>query len=419
MNAKTFCTLLIFAFISSSINAKSRNRKEKFLGVFQVVSFPNDECEGNSMNGTCYLASECDTRGGSSIGSCADGFGVCCGFAISCGMTSSENVTYFNSSGLTGASTENCRITICPAHDNICQLRLDFNQFVLSGPSTNSVSVTKILNGNELPSLANGVGASFASNCLTDRFTVTNPSGVAPPAICGTNSNMHMYVGSSSACNDLAVSIISSQGVGTDKVNPIWRIRVTQYSCDFDNLAPDGCTQYFFGPSAGTVESFNFREGQGQHLANQNQNICVRRESGFCSICWFAAMAADFQVSGPTSPASATFKISSCCGYGSNGQATKGFDCVVIPGAMKMPPSTAVPLTSRFCGRGIGLRTNMATPTAATVCSSAFNIRFLSDTFEFATGTMSEAKNSVSGFKLSYMQIADTCTTAASTTGRK
>lgn len=50
--------------------------------------------------------------------------------------------------------------------------------------------------------------------------------------------------------------------------------QVTQYSCDYENLAPFGCTQYFFGGDTGTVMSYNFQGGV--HLASQNQNVCVR-----------------------------------------------------------------------------------------------------------------------------------------------
>ena len=57
---------------------------------------------------------------------------------------------------------------------------------------------------------------------------------------------------------------------------------MTQYSCDYDNLAPQGCTQYFFGAQKTTdiVKTFNY-DG-GVHLADQNQQICVRRERGVC-----------------------------------------------------------------------------------------------------------------------------------------
>ena len=75
-------------------------------------------------------------------------------------------------------------------------------------------------------------------------------------------------------------------------------MQVTQYSCDFDNLAPDGCTQYFFGSTTGTVQSYNFNDGAGEHLANQDQAICVRRERSNCRICWAVMAKTDFEVSG-------------------------------------------------------------------------------------------------------------------------
>ena len=36
------------------------------------------------------------------------------------------------------------------------------------------------------------VGA--ATQCLTDTFTVTNPSGLTPPSICGLNTNSHSKI---------------------------------------------------------------------------------------------------------------------------------------------------------------------------------------------------------------------------------
>lgn len=51
-------------------------------------------------------------------------------------------------------------------------------------------------------------------------------------------------------------------------------LQITQYSCSYDNLAPAGCTQYFFGGNTGILKSFNY--AGGAHLANQEQKICVR-----------------------------------------------------------------------------------------------------------------------------------------------
>ncbi len=54
------------------------------------------------------------------------------------------------------------------------------------------------------------------------------------------------------------------------------KIQVTQYSCNFKNLAPQGCTQYFFDSTFNNVQSYNYDNGNGVHLANQDQHICVR-----------------------------------------------------------------------------------------------------------------------------------------------
>ena len=49
-----------------------------------------------------------------------------------------------------------------------------------------------------------------------------------------------------------------------------------------------------------SLQTFNF--AGGQHLANQRQQICVRRERGQCKICWTTAMDTDFVVSGEMVP---------------------------------------------------------------------------------------------------------------------
>jgi len=90
-----------------------------------------------------------------------------------------------------------------------------------------------------------------------------------------------VYVDASEMCNDLVFQLGNTE-VGANIMTRTWSIKVTQYSCDFENLAPEGCTQYFFGPTqkTGIVKTFNF-DG-GTHLSDQNQNICVRRERGTC-----------------------------------------------------------------------------------------------------------------------------------------
>ncbi len=50
--------------------------------------------------------------------------------------------------------------------------------------------------------------------------------------------------------------------------------------------------------TSGQVQSFNYNNGNGQHLADQDQVICVRRESQFNRICFYAENPTDFVVSG-------------------------------------------------------------------------------------------------------------------------
>jgi hypothetical protein len=79
-----------------------------------------------------------------------------------------------------------------------------------------------------------------------------------------------VFIDASEACNILSFHIGDDGGSSTVE----WAIKVTQFACDYHNLAPDGCLQYHFGDTTGFVQTFNF-EG-GIHLAQQNQNICVR-----------------------------------------------------------------------------------------------------------------------------------------------
>ena len=103
-----------------------------------------------------------------------------------------------------------------------------------------------------------------------------------------------MYVDASEECNDLVFQL-GQAGVGTGVMaNRQWSIKVTQYSCDYNNLAPKGCTQYYFGSTTGLLKNYN---NNGYHLAEQNQNMCIRRERGNCRICYFTAVD-DFTLSG-------------------------------------------------------------------------------------------------------------------------
>ena len=79
------------------------------------------------------------------------------------------------------------------------QFRLDFDFFVITGPTTNTHTYTFLANGvRSQDALPNAMKPQRARNrqstkgqCLTDTFSVTNPGGLTPPVICGIMTGEH------------------------------------------------------------------------------------------------------------------------------------------------------------------------------------------------------------------------------------
>ena len=109
--------------------------------------------------------------------------------------------------------------------------------------------------------------------------------------------NVSVYVDvSGSQCNDLNM-LLGASGVGNSITTRSWSIRITQYSCNYANLAPEGCIEYFFGSDTGTITNYN--NGGGTHLNDQFQKSCIRREKGNCRICYTTVTGySDFGISG-------------------------------------------------------------------------------------------------------------------------
>jgi len=363
---------LIVPLVFSSEN-EQLERNEKLISTFQIVRFPNDVCVGSSSrNGTCYTSAECSDKGGSSSGSCADGFGVCCIFTISvCDSSTSENLTYWTQpSTISGTS---CGLTVLPATDDICSLRLDFTGFVITGPSSYTVLQVNRRFGMPAGKLCTAgttcdqMGSTLATNCMTDTFHAQGASpSSSPPIVCGTLTGSHMYVEADMDRGNLltfsfsdkvnsAISDINTRGTIAFAART-WDITVTQIECTSVMRPPSGCTQYFASPTAKfLITSYNWQSGSGIQLGQQHQRICIRRERGNCRGC-FAAADAKFKISGNVAIATSYSQPGACCGYyttlgmfvsaeeeifygglGYGDTASEnvwgGFDCVIIPGA--------------------------------------------------------------------------------------
>jgi len=391
---------LALVFFAYNVTAIETERDGKFLSMFNIVRFPNDHCDGGgSRNGTCYTKEECENKGGTNDGSCANGYGVCCTFVVNCGASLSENNTYFESDG---DEKSHCSISVCKGKASIVQLRLDFINFAIAGPATATTTVGKILSGNVVADASDGNAASLASRCLTDIFSVSNPGGPSPPQICGSNTDSHMYVDMGAECIDLTFQLTDQPSF-----DPSWNIRITQYDSNYDNLAPFGCTQYFWKEDSdsdgkGTFTSYNY--GGGYHLANQKQVICIRREEDKKKICYSTASAYDFAISGAQAEAE-----TACGGYKNDGDGIFR-DALLIQSLEK---TDGTPLGySNVCGQQ-GFQTAAAGVLTANqgkqICSTAlpFIVTFTSDAWEQESEKLAAANpdNPVNiGFKINYEQ---------------
>ena len=83
-----------------------------------------------------------------------------------CVIIKGENNTYFSSSSYASP----CVLKVCKLSANICQLRLDFDTFVIAQPESSTTPI--------------------ATNCIDARFSTTS-QGATMPVLCGTNTGKH------------------------------------------------------------------------------------------------------------------------------------------------------------------------------------------------------------------------------------
>merc|ERR1712156_828992 len=356
-------------------------------GIFNVVRFPNTACgSANNFNGTCYTASECSALGGSSSGSCASGFGVCCVFSLSCGGRTNANTSYATvSSFSTTSDRDPCTYTYCRCSEDVCKLRIDFETMVIADPVT-TIST---------PAADNLVSPESFSlgDCLTDTLTVSVPGMTSPPVICGYNTGQHMFVPACPSCVTITLDI----DTGTTTTRN-WQIKVTQYECGNQMAPEEECLQYHTADT-GIIANFNWDSSQTTsasvldqvHLSDQYYNICIGRGRGYCSICYSpritgeAGGAASFGLTacnpanaGDGNAGSCQANVGSfCTGYSKANQALAGNnagtiglgDYLNIPN-LQLAPGTAATISGidKICG-GVLHGTNAAIAPQQTICS--------------------------------------------------
>jgi len=403
----------------------TQTREGKILPVFQVIKFPNDVCAGATRNGTCYTSEECSNKGGASDGSCASGFGVCCIFALACGGSASENQTYLVQASVT-TLTSPCKYTICPAATNICRIRFDFTTMVLSGAVAGTVSAAAAAVGG-----AGILNGPLIGNCVDDQFQISGGLGRGSPTICGTNTGYHMIVDADRAGNTCHTALFNIGG--TTATSRSWNILITHYACgDTDSSGWPGCLQYYTA-SANTIQSYGFPPtitavtAGVTHLANQHYDICIRRASGSCFICYSATIIVTGIAIGTPVIAQISFGLS-IGGIAASPSSLISNTCtqdwIEVPGAdtAAIAAISAAALTNggRLCGRALssatGLLTNAASIAVGTVCARHLPFRVGVDfdngerdsivTADMTTVTeQNGSPGGIIGFKLTYFQV--------------
>ncbi|CAH1963133.1 unnamed protein product [Acanthoscelides obtectus] len=258
---------------------KTLTKIKKIFSLFTIVKFNNTQCNvtynGYSYLGVCYTAGECQRLGGTSVGTCAAGYGVCCIFRGSCGGSASQNCSYFESpnypdyypSGnmviipttqpppattsnpsptpdprLTwpfskngykygieerqGSNVLSCTFNVYKSNPSVNRMRIDFVDLELAGP----------INGT----------------CTVERLVIMGQDGNdVIPDICGYNTGQHIYVDVSTLTGPLQISVLSTMS---------YRKRFRLQICQFKNSCMEpanNCLQYYTGVN-GVISTFNY-----------------------------------------------------------------------------------------------------------------------------------------------------------------
>jgi len=247
----------LFILGLSSVKTESDDsagtKKGKVFSLFSVVTFPNSQCTAKSDTttyGTCFTATECTSKSGTTDGNCAAGFGVCCTFSTStCGDGVTQNCTYISNPSYptTYTTTGSCSHAITPVSSDICQIRLDFDNFDIT--------------------------EATATGLCTDSFSMTGPSGQNPLDLCGTLTGQHIYFENARSTSTSTVSFTIATG-GT------WKIKISQIECSSLARALPDCDQYVTGVT-GVISSYNWGTIQ---LQNKDFTHCIRKEAGYCGV---------------------------------------------------------------------------------------------------------------------------------------
>merc|ERR1712223_216037 len=206
-----------------------------------------------------------------SAGNCASGFGVCCVFLNTGAVAStiSENRTRIRNgefpSIATATTAQSIVYTINKMNADICQIRLDFDNFIIAGPSVTTENFVL------------STGTRCTDSLILTTTDVTTWSSMPSGTICGAMTGEHLYVELSPTSSDSLTATLETLVSGT--LTPaiaqrVWDIKVSQIECHATYRAPSGCQRYIMEQS-GKIISMNFYKVTGSTYAANAQNTGI------------------------------------------------------------------------------------------------------------------------------------------------
>ncbi|XP_043226291.1 uncharacterized protein LOC122383680 [Amphibalanus amphitrite] len=318
---------------TSAVTAALAARDPRFFNVFSVTRFENSPCSTESGQGICTLPDGC---GGDQRGPCAGGLGVCCVVEKSCRNTTSQKIAYFVNPNYpeTDSADQLCDFRLEVTDPDICQVRLDFDEFETRGPETT------------------GADAGTCDRSYLDLAGSGSDLQIGTDKLCGMLKGQHVYVHLNPMRRGTAhlsmMVRLEDQTTGAK-----WRIRATQVDCSerSDLIAPTGCTQYY-NETKGTFESFNF--AGNAYTLNQDYNICIGSAFGTCKTTFTSS---SFQLDMVT--ASATSGVGmAACDVQTSGTGGLRSDYLFIPGGSQTGES---PTNEKYCGSLLHYMTGKST----------------------------------------------------------
>jgi len=287
-------------------------------------------CVGTSgQSGVCLTETDCTNNSGTQDGMC-ENFDSCCTFQRSCGQESSFNNTVFTNPSYpdSDSTISQCSLTVRALNPDICQVRIDFEEFELAQPS-------------------------IEGSCNADFMKISGSSSEVP-VLCGYNTGQHVYFDVDPA--NFYVQLNFDLLAGQQVANRTWRVNIAQFACDSLDKAPTGCLQYH-RETTGEVSSFNYQPllGEDQPIATRqlsglSYDICLASHSGYCSVIWMQPEHEGNYHFMLTGDSNSVGPVPSTPGPAGVGALLCQRDYVIIPASDVTLRNGSVISADRFCG---------------------------------------------------------------------